>query len=50
MQFRWVAFITLWSTLVGPILGTPSGPKFSARTPGIHTVKAVPASTPAPHR
>ncbi len=50
MQFRWVAFITLWSTLVGPILGTPSGPKSSARTPQVKTVQALPASTPAPRR
>jgi hypothetical protein len=24
MQFRWVVFIALWTTLVGPILGAPS--------------------------
>jgi hypothetical protein len=27
MEFRWVAFITLWTILIGPIVGTP------ARTP-----------------
>lgn len=25
MDFRWVAFITLWTMLVGPILATPPG-------------------------
>jgi hypothetical protein len=25
MQFRWVAIITLWTFLTGPILGPPAG-------------------------
>jgi hypothetical protein len=49
MEFRWVAFITLWSMLVGPILGTPSG-STSARPPLVKTIKAAPASTLAPQR
>jgi hypothetical protein len=49
MQFRWVAFIALWTALVGPILGSPSGPTSSARPP-VKTGKAAPASTPAPPR
>jgi hypothetical protein len=24
MQFRWIALITLWTVLVGPIVGTPA--------------------------
>jgi hypothetical protein len=23
MQFRWIAFIALWTILIGPILGVP---------------------------
>jgi hypothetical protein len=26
MQFRWVAFIALWCTLIGPILAAPPRP------------------------
>jgi hypothetical protein len=30
MEFRWVAFITLWTMLVGPIMGMPiAAPKAS---------------------
>ncbi len=43
MQFRWVVFIALWSTLVGPILATPSGAVSRAR-PAI-----APLTKPAPH-
>jgi hypothetical protein len=25
MEFRWVAVITLWTFLIGPIIGAPSG-------------------------
>jgi hypothetical protein len=25
MEFRWVAWIALWTLLSGPILGTPTG-------------------------
>ena len=30
MQFRWVALIALWTCLIGPIVGAPSGPPGSA--------------------
>jgi hypothetical protein len=33
MEFRWVAIITLWTFLSGPIFGTPSGPASTARKP-----------------
>ncbi len=43
MQFRWVAFITLWSFLVGPILGAPSGSAKAHRKPTTAVVKPAPA-------
>lgn len=27
MEFRWVAFITLWTMLVGPIMDMSPGPR-----------------------
>jgi hypothetical protein len=39
MDFRWVAFITLWTLLSGPILATPTGPSASAsRKPALSKV------------
>ena len=38
MEFRWVALIALWTCLIGPIIGAPSGTSSSAR-------KAPPASS-----
>lgn len=37
MQFRWVAFIALWTTFMGPILGAPSGraPDVKARSSSV---------------
>ena len=34
MDFRWIAGITLWTLLIGPIVGGPAGsaPKSSATT------------------
>jgi hypothetical protein len=39
VEFRWVALITLWTFLSGPILGVPS--KSSAAKPGKATLKVV---------
>ena len=47
MQFRWVAFITLWTFLVGPILGAPSGSAKAHRKPAVAEGKALLAPTPA---
>jgi hypothetical protein len=33
MEFRWAAFIALWTILVGPILGAPHGPRNSWKGP-----------------
>jgi hypothetical protein len=30
MQFRWVAILTMWTMLVGPILAPPGPPRVSA--------------------
>jgi hypothetical protein len=49
MEFRWVAVITLWTTLIGPIVGSPSSPTSSAHHT-VKTVKAVPVSAPAHRR
>ena len=46
MEFRWVAFITLWTTLVGPIMGAPSGPASHFRPAAVKVVK-TPAVSPA---
>jgi hypothetical protein len=40
MQFRWVAFIALWTMLIGPILGAGPGPAAS---------RTKPAAVAAPH-
>jgi hypothetical protein len=43
VQFRWVAFITLWTFLVGPILGAPSGSVKAHRKAASAVVKPAPA-------
>jgi hypothetical protein len=43
VQFRWVAFITLWTFLVGPILGAPSGSAKAHRKAASAVVKPAPA-------
>jgi hypothetical protein len=43
MQFRWVALITLWTFLVGPILGAPSGTAKAHRKAPPVAVKTAPA-------
>jgi hypothetical protein len=50
MQFRWVAFITLWTSLVGPILGAPSGTAKAHRKPSVAAVKTAPAPATSPVR
>ena len=45
MQFRWVAFITLWTFLVGPILGAPSGSAKAHRKAAPAAVKTAPAQS-----
>jgi hypothetical protein len=46
MSFRWVAFITLWTFLSGPILGgTATGPASRKPTAGsAKVVKRVPSN------
>jgi hypothetical protein len=40
MQFRWVAFIALWTWFIGPILGPPSKPAVSvAKTAAVSSEK-----------
>jgi hypothetical protein len=43
MQFRWVAFIALWTCFIGPILGAPSKPpgKVSVATAKVTKASAV---------
>jgi hypothetical protein len=41
MEFRWVALITLWTLLSGPIFGTSTGPASTARKP--KAVSSLPA-------
>jgi hypothetical protein len=48
MEFRWVVVIALWTMLIGPILGTPSG-STSARHAPAKAGQAAP-SAPAQHR
>jgi hypothetical protein len=40
MEFRWVAFIALWTCLVGPIVGAPSKSAASVRKPPAAASKA----------
>jgi len=51
MEFRWVAALTLWTMLSGPILSQPTPPKSAPPLPRLGAsspVKAVPtAPTPA---
>jgi hypothetical protein len=52
MEFRWVAAITLWTMLSGPVLTSPGlkqAPRSPAATPH-HTVKAVAPLTRTAHR
>ena len=37
MDFRWVAFITLWTFLVGPIFGASGGPAPARKPPAGHS-------------
>jgi hypothetical protein len=42
MEFRWIAAIALWTVLIGPIVGVPSG---SASRSAGNPVKEVKAKT-----
>jgi hypothetical protein len=42
MQFRWVALITLWTFLIGPILGAPSNSAKAHRKAPTPVVKTAP--------
>ncbi len=49
MEFRWVAFIAVWTCLIGPILGAPSKSAASARKPSaaatkMNTIPSVPST------
>jgi hypothetical protein len=48
MEFRWVALIALWTFLVAPILGAPSGPPAPRRTSSPHVLTGK--STPTTQR
>jgi hypothetical protein len=42
MEFRWVAFITLWTMLVGPIMDMPTGaPKASPGSNAPRSAKVI---------
>jgi hypothetical protein len=45
VDFRWVAFITLWTFLVGPIFGASGGPAPARKppAPSAKTLKPRPA-------
>jgi hypothetical protein len=48
MEFRWVAAITLWTFLIGPVLGPPAGSGPAHRRPESHAASS--ASTPLAHQ
>jgi hypothetical protein len=48
MEFRWIAGIALWTLLMGPIAGVPTGSSSKAPAHAAKVVKAKPA--PAPRR
>jgi len=53
MEFRWVAVLTLWTMLSGPILSQPSPPKAApapARAAGAKPAKPIKASPTIPVR
>ena len=43
MEFRWVAGLTLWTMLSGPILSQPSNPR-----PAVSAARPVLSPTPLP--
>jgi len=49
MEFRWVAGLTLWTMLSGPILSQPSPPRpgVALARPPLPTPKPLTAATPA---
>jgi hypothetical protein len=48
MEFRWVAGLTLWTMLSGPILSQPSNPRpaVSAARPSVLSPRPLPVMTP----
>jgi hypothetical protein len=46
MQFRWVAIITLWTLLIGPIVGTPVQDGAKAHTPAAKAIRPLPSAAP----
>jgi len=49
MEFRWVAFITLWTCFIGPILGAPSKSGTPARKSVTASVQVSPHTLAQPH-
>jgi hypothetical protein len=50
MEFRWVAGLTLWTMLSGPILSQPSPaarPPVALARPAVAAPKPLPTATPA---
>jgi len=49
MEFRWVAGLTLWTMLSGPILSQPSPPRpaVALARPAVTSPKPLPILTPA---
>jgi hypothetical protein len=47
MQFRWPAFIALWTVFMGPILGAPSGSGNASRPASVTTARPITTSAPA---
>lgn len=48
MEFRWIAGIALWTLLIGPIIGTPTGSASRPRdTTPTHSSKSVSHVSPA---
>jgi len=45
MEFRWVALITLWTVLIGPIMGGPQGPRSAAHRKASIAASAKPVKT-----
>ncbi len=43
MEFRWIAILTLWTILIGPMIDAPFGQTKARSQPA----KTAPAKTPA---
>ena len=49
MEFRWVAFITLWTLFSGPVLAQPQAPA-ARKTSNTAQVEVSPSPTLSPTR